>query len=224
MKNSQESFAPKEDGGDARGRTAKATLFYGFVKSTMWLILKTFFRLRVHGAGNLPREGGVLVASNHQSYLDPVIVTVAFRRPIAFMARDTLFKNPLFGRLISALNAFPVRRHSADIGAMREAVHRLQSGNVLLVFPESERTHDGRIGEMRGGPVILAHRAGAPIVPVVIKGAFEAWPRTRKLPRFRRLSITCGPPIPPPADGKRESHERVLQQLQQSFEALGRES
>ena len=216
MRKENDSFAV------SRNRIRRAGAGWPFLLSRFFLriLFKVFFRLKVSGAENVPREGGVLLACNHQSFFDPIIVSHGLKRPITFMARDTLFRNWLFGPMISRLNSFPVRRGKADVDAIHEAVQRLQWGWALLVFPEGERTRDGRIAKLRGGPAMLAHRANVPIVPAVIKGAFEAWPRHRKLFRFHRISIVFGRPIPPPPDGRRETQERILQELQQSLESL----
>jgi 1-acyl-sn-glycerol-3-phosphate acyltransferase len=196
------------------------SLIYTILKPLAVLTLKTLFRLRVRGAENVPSAGGVLIASNHQSFLDPIIVSVSNRRPVTFMARDSLFRNPLFGWLISRLGAFPVRRGRADREAVREAIARLRAGAVLLIFPEGHRTGDGRLGRLRSGPAMLAHRAGAPIVPAIISGAFEAWPRTRRMFRFRPVSIVYGRPIAPPAHAERKTYEQTRRNLQNSFESL----
>ena len=195
-------------------------MLYKIVIALVWIGCKVFFSLKVRGAENFPSQGGVLVACNHQSFLDPIIVALANRRPVAFMARDTLFKNRLFGWFISHLNAFPVRRGTPDREALREAVTHLRAGSALLLFPEGRRSDDGRLGEMQPGSAMLAHRANVPIVPAVIKGAFEAWPRTRKLPRPRRITITLGPAIPPPQNSDRETYENVRLELKRRLEEL----
>ena len=202
----------------------KPGLLYAVVKLGATLTLKLFFRLKVSGAENVPADGGVLIASNHQSYLDPAIVTASNRRPVSFMARDSLFRNRLFGWFIRKLCAFPVRRGGADHEALRAAVARLREGEMLLVFPEGTRTRDGSLGRLRNGPATLAFRADVPIVPAVIKGAFEAWPRSQKIFRFRPLSIAYGRPIPPPATGERETHDEIRRELQNSLEALMKET
>jgi len=205
----------------ARNRIRRAGAGWPYLVSRALLrVFFILFRFHSSGGANVPREGGVLLACNHQSFFDPILVSLGMKRPITFMARDTLFRNWLFGPMISRLNAFPVRRGKADVDAIREAVQRLEWGWALLVFPEGERTRDGRVAALHGGPVMLAHRANVPIVPVVIKGAFEAWPRHRKLFRFHRISIVYGRPIPPPPNADRETQERVLQELQKSLEEL----
>lgn len=155
------------------------------------------FRGRVFGLGRVPDDGGVLLVSNHQSFLDPVLVTLALHREGNYMARDTLFRNALFRRLIESLNAFPVRRGAADVGAIKEILRRLRDGRVVVTFPEGTRTADGEIRPLLGGSLLVAKRAGCTIVPVVIDGAFEAWPRDCRFPRARPIQVEYGEPIGP---------------------------
>jgi len=208
----------------AQSRKPKAVLMlYPVVRPIVWVVMRVFFRLRVRGARNIPEKGGVLIASNHQSFLDPMVIAAGAMRPVSFMARDTLFRRGGFGWLIGHLNAFPVRRGAADPDALHEAIRRLAAGGVLLVFAEGSRTRDGGIGRVRSGPALLAHRAGVPIVPAVIKGAFEAWPRSRKIFRLRRISVRFGEPIDPPADGERDSYEGVRAEIQRRLEGMMKE-
>jgi 1-acyl-sn-glycerol-3-phosphate acyltransferase len=160
--------------------------------------MPALFRVRVFGRENVPRRGGALIASSHQSYLDPALVAVGLKRPVSFMARSDLFGAPLFGALIRSLGAFPVERGGADVGAFREAVRRLQHGSLLLVFPEGTRTPDGSIRPLKEGLPALAVRAGVPIVPAVIDGAFELWPRSRALFTLGRVWVAFGRPLAAP--------------------------
>ena len=125
----------------------------------------------------MPATGGVLLVSNHQSFVDPVLTTMALHREGNYMARDSLFSNPWFGRLIGYLNAFPVRRGTADLAAIKESMRRLRQGRVLLLFPEGTRTPNGRIQPLLPGMFAIAKKTGVPIVPVFVDGMFQAWPR-----------------------------------------------
>jgi len=174
-----------------------ARLWYAVLQQVARVLFVTAFGIRVFGRRRLPRCGGVLVVSNHQSYLDPVLAAVGMPRPYHPMARASLFRFPPFAWLIRSLNAFPVKRGSADMGAIREALRRLKSGAVVLMFPEGTRTRDGSIRQLQAGPVLLARRAGVPILPMVIDGAFEAWPRSRALPRPHTIRVACGRPLAP---------------------------
>jgi 1-acyl-sn-glycerol-3-phosphate acyltransferase len=120
---------------------------------------------------------------------------MALRREGNYMARDSLFKNRWFRRLIEYLNAFPVRRQSADIAAIKESMRRLKQGRLLLMFPEGTRTPDGRIQPLLPGMVAIAKKARVPIVPTLIDGMFQAWPRHQRLPSPGRVIVEYDRPI-----------------------------
>lgn len=113
------------------------------------------------------------------------------------MARDTLFANPAFGWLIDTLNAFPVKRGEGDVGAIKETLRRLKRGALITVFPEGTRTPDGAIGPMRSGVVLLARKARVPLVPTLILGAFDAWPRRQLLPSPSPVLVAHAEPLTP---------------------------
>lgn len=155
------------------------------------------FRGRVFGVGNVPRTGGVLLVSNHQSFLDPILATLALPREGNYMARDSLFKQPAFKRLIEYFNAFPVKRDSADMRAIKEIMRRLRAEQVVLAFPEGTRTRDGSVGPMRGGSAMVARKTRSALVPTLVLGAFEAWPRSAKLPHPRPILVAYDRPLYP---------------------------
>lgn len=169
---------------------------YRFAKRFFQVTMVPLWKIRVFNRHYEPTEGGVLYICNHQSFLDPILMSFSLRRPMNYMARDSLFRFPGFRPLIQALNAFPVRRGKADTGALKEAMRRLKRGGQVVVFAEGTRTHDGRIGPFLPGVAMLAQRAAKWIVPVVIDGAYEAWPRTQALPSFGRMIVQYAPPIP----------------------------
>jgi len=142
-------------------------------------------------------EGGMLLVSNHQSFLDPVLVGMAMPQPLDFLARQSLFRFPGFRALIRGLGAHPLQRGRMDPAAMRTMLRLLRGGRWLLVFPEGTRTRDGTLGEFRPGSAELATRAEVPILPVCIQGAHRAWPRHQPLPRPARVAVAYGNPIPP---------------------------
>lgn len=211
------------------GLTARAAelgdvVLFRVCRFLLWLMFHVFFSFRAYNSHLLPRKGGVLLVSNHQSFLDPINVGIAaMHRPMYFMARRSLFRNPVFGRLISAVHAFPVTRRGADSEAVKTGIANLRKGRALLVFGEGTRTRDGSIGEIHQGPAMMASRANVPIVPVVIDGAFEAWPRTRKLPRPGYIRVVFGEQIPPPGKSRAERTETTrlvnttLQRLQREL-------
>jgi len=117
-------------------------------------------------------------------------------RPVSFFARASLFENRYFGWLIRALHAFPVRRGEADVGAMKEAIKRLKEGYAVNVYPEGTRSEDGSLGEIKPGIALIVRRGGVPVVPVIISGAWRAWPKGHKLPVvFRPIRVMYGEPL-----------------------------
>lgn len=172
------------------------TLWYGFLRILAQPLFCALLRYRAYGRENIPSRGGVLIVSNHQSFMDPLLIGVGLRRQIHIMARQSLFYKSVFFRwLIESLNAFPLKEGGKDSGAIKEAIKRLTAGKVVLVFPEGTRTWDGSIGELHSGIGLIAQRSGSPIVPAVIHGAYEAWPRTRKLFRLRPIKVAFGSPL-----------------------------
>jgi len=168
---------------------------YRVLQPVAQLGFTALWKARVFGRHHEPTGGGVAYVANHQSFLDPVLVSFGLRRPLNFMARDSLFRSGPFRWLIESLNAFPVKRNAADTGALKEAMRRLRKNAQVLVFPEGTRTRDGRIGPFRPGVALLSQRAATWTVPVLIDGAFEAWPREKRLPRPGRIVVQYGEPV-----------------------------
>jgi cytidylate kinase len=139
-----------------------------------------FFRLHPAGRENVPDQGPLVLISNHQSFLDPVLCGIFVKRPLYFLARDSLFRG-FFGRLIASVNTIPVKRGAADLAAMRIIIDKLKQGSGVCLFPEGTRTSDGKITAFKPGFGLLCRRGNAAVVPVLIDGAFEAWPRHKKL-------------------------------------------
>ena len=153
------------------------TIFWKFCQMICYIVTAICFDLKAYGKKNVPSDGGVLLLANHQSFLDPVLVGVKLNRAVSFLARSTLWKGP-FGKLITALNAFPVKQGRGDLGAMKQSIAILQAGRALLVFPEGTRTKDGEMEPLASGISLLIRRAKVPVVPVAIDGAYHAWPRS----------------------------------------------
>ena len=169
--------------------------FYWFCKQTLRIVVPLAWDVRVYNRCHEPADGGVAYICNHQSFFDPIVMSYFLKRPMNYMARDTLFHIPLFGRLIQSVNAFPVRRNTSDIAGMKEAMRRIKDNGQVVIFAEGTRTIDGRIGPLLPGAAMLAQRFAKWTVPVTIDGAFEAWPRTKLLPCRGKVIVQYGPPI-----------------------------
>jgi 1-acyl-sn-glycerol-3-phosphate acyltransferase len=156
-------------------------IWYGLV--VLWFRLTMFplYRVRVFGKEHVPAEGPVLIAGNHQSFLDPIFCQIPVRRNLNYLSRDTLYDHWFFGPLIRTLNTIPIRRGQSDIAAMRAVIDKLRQNHAVVIFPESTRTQDGRIAEVKAGFALLARRSGATIVPTIIDGAYEAGPATENI-------------------------------------------
>lgn len=180
------------------GRSWWGILFYQVCWTALWLVFTSVYRLRVRGAANIPSDGPLLVVANHQSLIDPPCIGMAFKgRQLNFIARDGLFKNPVFAALIRGLNAVPIKENGSDTAAIRTALEQLGMGRALLIFPEGTRSPDGEIHEFKRGFWLLMSRAKCPVLPVAIEGAYRAFPRGRAWPRVwaQRLTVTVGKPI-----------------------------
>ncbi len=156
-------------------------------------LARLYFRLRLEGIAHIPGEGPVVIVPNHQTYADPVLVTIPVRRPVYYMAWSRLFEVPVLSWMIRKLRAFPVQVDSSDSRAAREAIRILQSGEAVMIFPEGGRSLDGGVGRFRPGAFRLAVSLGVPILPVTIAGGHEAWPPGRPLPRPGTITITYHP-------------------------------
>ena len=172
---------------------------YRFCRFCCQWFCTLYLKTRAYGTRHVPTHGGVLLVANHQSFMDPVLATMALPREADFMARDSLFSQPAFRKLIVYLNAFPVRRQTADLNAIKEALRRLKQGRLLVVFPEGTRTEDGRIQPFLPGLGAIARKARVPIVPTLIDGMHAAWPRDRALPSPGNIVIEYDRPITPEA-------------------------
>jgi 1-acyl-sn-glycerol-3-phosphate acyltransferase len=133
-----------------------------------------------------------ILASNHQSFLDPVFCGVALKRRLYFLARDSLFRNRFFAALIYSLNAIPVKRDRADLSTMKHVIEKLKKGYGVCLYPEATRTDDGKIRPFRPGFGLLCRRANAAVVPVLLDGAFECWPRYRKIFTSGQVTVCYG--------------------------------
>ncbi len=169
---------------------------YRLVRGAMRLISATWFNWRVIGVENVPVIGPVILAANHVSFADPPLIGAALPRAISYLARDTLFHPPWLGRLIRQLNAVPVDRDGGGAAGLKAILDRLQSGGGIILFPEGTRSRDGTLQTARSGIGLTVIKSDAPVVPVRVFGMFEAWPRSRLLPRPGRVTLKFGRPLP----------------------------
>lgn len=193
-----------------------------------WLIAGSAFRslfgMRIIGRENLVTEGPVLIASNHQSFLDPPLVGNLYNTEMVFLARKTLFIG-YFKWLYPRLNAIPVDQDRPDMTSLKTIIRKLKEGHRVLVFPEGARTLDGEIGEAAPGIGLIAVKSGAVIQPVRISGARDALPRGSARVKFARITVSVGPAIRltpeelKAASGK-EGYERITERIMDAIAVL----
>jgi 1-acyl-sn-glycerol-3-phosphate acyltransferase len=172
--------------------------WYWTCKSLVAMAAEVAYGARYTGLENVPREGGVLMISNHQSHLDPPLIGSGCPRQMSFVARKSLFKFPPFGWFIHSLNAFPIDRDGFPLAGVKETLRRLKGGEMVLIFPEGTRTRTGEMGHFKPGFSALAVRARAAILPAAIEGSFAAWPRRQSLPSpGGNVHVHFGQPILP---------------------------
>jgi 1-acyl-sn-glycerol-3-phosphate acyltransferase len=158
-------------------------------------IYESLFNLRAHGMENVPLTGGLIIASNHVSFLDPHAVGCICPREINYLARHTLFRREPWGTLLRSWNSVPVDLSGKpDIAGMKAILEKLKDGQAVLLFPEGTRTHDGSFLPAKAGVGLLAAKAGVPVLPVRVFGAFELWPRSRKWWRRGQVDVVFGTP------------------------------
>lgn len=176
------------------------------------IMFTSLWDMKVYGAETFPRSGGVLVVSNHQSFLDPVILGVAIPRSISYMAKSELFDvHPAFTWLISSLGGFPVRQTGSAAGAIKETIDRLQEGRALNIYPEGARTQTGEIQPFEKGTALVVRKAKVPVVPVAIHGSFESFPPGTSFPKRHPIRVMFGPPMTHLHELKGDEITRVMQ-------------
>jgi 1-acyl-sn-glycerol-3-phosphate acyltransferase len=171
------------------------TLTKRWLRALFWLA----FRIEYHGRHHIPATGPALIVSNHQSYLDPLFVGAALPRSVRYMAMRQLFVKRPIEILLRFYGAFPVATRKADTGAIKACLHYLDANELVLIFPEGERSPDGRLLEFFHGFARIAQLREVRIVPVTIDGAVRVWPRSARWPRPAKVQVTFHAPLQPSA-------------------------
>jgi len=204
-------------------------MLYYIGRELFRLLFLIFGRLTVIGRRNVPATGGVLLASNHTSYMDPPLAGVACPRPIWFMAKADLFTVPILKSLIPRTHAFPVKRGAVDRQALRRTYELLAAGKIVNIFFEGGRSKDGLLGRPESGIAMIALRAGVPIVPTALINADRLLPRKAKMVCFTRLTVIFGEPLTfphlvgekPTREALREVSETIARKVAELLRAHG---
>ncbi len=198
-------------------------IVYRICRFVLQLWLRLCFGYQTRGAHQVPRTGGCILASNHASFLDPPLVGCDLDyRFVRFLARDTLFHNPLFRWWARRVGVVMLDRTKGDIAALKAALGVLRADGVLCLFPEGTRTRDGRLQAAKGGIGFLIAKACVPVFPVYVEGSFKAWPRRR---RSHKICVHFGAPLQPAdwqsyAAAPRADYQQIANMVMQRIAAL----
>src|SRR5579863_6099955 len=166
---------------------------------TGWCLYRTtfalYFRWRVYNSERVPRKGAVILAANHESFLDPPLVGSGLKRDINYLARKSLFRVPGLGWILRTVNAVPVDRDGGGAAGLKAIMDRLHAGGAIILFPEGTRTSDGKFQPARSGVGLTVIKSDAPVVPVRVFGTYEAWGRHVRIPKPHRVSLKYGKPM-----------------------------
>ena len=171
---------------------------YWLARGFVYFCLLLKYRMRVVGREHVPARGGAVIVANHCSYLDPPVMGGAnSRRVVHFLARDTLFSNPIAKWFFPRVGVIALDRTKGDLGALKKALAMLKEGKVVGLFPEGTRSPDGQMRDPKGGIGFLIVKSDVPVVPMHITGTFAAFPKGASKFRPSRVAIRIGPAISP---------------------------
>ena len=173
-------------------------MFYKVVRFIGYILTLLFWPIKTKGKKNLIKESSLILAVNHVSYLDPIVLGVAVRRQIHFIAKKEIFNIPILGFIIRSLGAIPVDRKKANPVSIKKSFLVLKKGNILGIFPEGARSMNGELLEFNIGLIKIALKTKSPIIPVGINGTFSIYPPKAKFPNFfkrKNIYINFGEPI-----------------------------
>ena len=206
---------------------AKRNLVYAFVRMLGFLLLKMLFALEVRGEENLPLKGGLILAANHSSYLDPPAVSVSLPRQLHFLAKEELFEIRSLSWLIRQLNVLPLSRGKVSSRTMRKSIDILEQGGALMLFPEGTRIATEEIGGGKRGVGFLSCRTKVPVVPVLIEGTHKALAKGARWISPAKVKVTFGRPMYPQelsleTRGKKEVYQIISDRVMNEIKQLRR--
>lgn len=165
------------------------------IQYVLQLLFTAWLRYRAKGIEHLPPSSGALLLSNHQSFLDPLLIGLPLRRPVSFLARDSLFRAPIVGWVLRNTYVMPLNREGGAAAGIKETLRRMDQGYLVGLFPEGTRSHDGSVGDFKPGFAALLRRSKLPVIPVGIHGAHRALGRRVLSLRPERVCVVFGPPL-----------------------------
>ncbi len=210
------------------GQSRAELVLYTVIRTMICSFTQLYTRMSITGREHLPTAGAYVLAPVHRSYVDTPIIACVTRRRLRFMGKDTMWKYATFGKLVSALGAFPVSRGTVDREALQRSIAVLRGGEPLVLFPEGERKDGPIVQPLFDGAAFVAARAGVPIIPVGIGGSDRVMPRSAKFVFPRKVRVVIGAPIVAEvgANGKVSRHalgdvtEQLHAELQRLYDSV----
>ena len=200
------------------------TLTYNIFYNLAKLFARVFFRMRVVHPERMIESGPLILAVNHSSFFDPPLAGICSRRGVYYLARKTLLQWPFFGPLFPDMNVIPVERDGNDMSALREVIKKIKEGNGVVLFPEGTRSKDGNIQPGRAGIGLVIAKTGAPVLPMRIFGAYDAFPKNSKRLHFSQITVVIGEPIffspNDIASATRETYQALSDRVMEAIAAL----
>lgn len=169
-------------------------MWYTFFKNLSFCFFYWPHKVTIYGRENVPMEGPVLLLSNHQSFMDPSLCQGPIKRDFHFLARHTLFESAI-GKLFPYFNCIPVNRDKPELSTMKRVIAVLKGGGAICLFPEATRTRDGKIADLKPGFGLFARRTNATVIPIALEGPFDCWPRGKRFPSRKPITVIYGEPI-----------------------------
>jgi len=192
-------------------------MFYWIAYYFVKMFSAVFSPRTVLGKENIPRDSAFIVASNHLSNLDPFLIGLSLQRRTSYMAKDVLFQNRILRWMLQSVEAFPVRRESADVWALRETLRRLKRGMSIVMFPEGTRKASTANKKIQSGIGFLAVKGNVPVIPVYIDGSDKVLPPGAKFPKRNHITILFGKPL---TFSKKQSYPEIMNNIMSEIEAL----
>ncbi len=188
-------------------------------------LLKWFYNLEVYGIENIPLEGPVIIAPNHRSSLDVLVIATTLPRPIKALGKIERFKYPIFGRFARYLGGIPVKRENIDLSAVKDGLEAIRKGEVLLIFPEGTRLRrDKGDAKIKRGIGYFAAKTKAPVIPTAIIGADNIWPPEKKLPRLSgKIKVIYSKPLIYDGEHNRSKEEEFTNKVMEIINQILRE-
>jgi 1-acyl-sn-glycerol-3-phosphate acyltransferase len=200
------------------------TIVYNIFYNLAKLLARIIFSMRVIHPERMVESGPLLIAVNHSSFFDPPLAGICSRRGVYYLARKTLLKWPFFGPLFPAMNVIPVERDGNDMSALREVIKKVKEGNAVLLFPEGTRSLDGALQPARAGIGLVIAKTGAPVLPMRIFGAYEAFPKNARRFQLSQITVVIGEPIHFSAEeisnSSRETYQLLSNRVMDAIGAL----